>query len=253
MKNEFSIYSETFTIEYGECDKSGLARLTSLAARLQNMALKHDLLLSHKILHTNDIVYQFAILRSNFRLIDLPKWRDEITIKTWLAPLETESRFIYRNYSLYNKAGSEIGHNTFKAFYLDLKERKAKPIPKDIKKFPTHNQLLPTSQNSKIIKPKNIIMECRGIVKPTDLDMYDHVNNNRYLHWAINSTPVEIQQAYYCTSMEIQFRMELHEGQEFSCRTEMENKGETTIAYHLITRKEDNKEISRLLTKWAKY
>lgn len=252
MNTDIALYSEKRTIGYSDCDKRGLAKLSILAAFLQDMAMRHDLLINKELFGHDEIKHHYALLRTNFKMIQMPQWRDEITATTWLHPLEHESRFLYRSFIFYNERGEEIGYLTLTAFYIDLVERKAKALPEEVKQFPTLERELCTNTYSRIKRPKNGVTEIRAMVFPTDIDMYNHVNNNRYLCWAIDHTPVEIQDNYYCISSEFQFRMELQQGQEFISKTEVQEGGDEIVLTHQIVRVSDATEISRLLTTWKK-
>lgn len=214
--------------------------------------MRHDLIISKELFNSDKIEHQFALLRTNLKIIQPPRWRDEITATTWLHPLEQESRFLYRSFIFYNSNGEEIGYSTITAFHIDLIERKAKALPEEVKLFPTLDQEICTTENSRIKRPKRVEKEEKATVLPSDIDMYNHVNNNRYLCWAIDHSPAKIQDNYYCTASEIQFRMELQEGQEFICKTETKKMDKVIVANHQIVRVSDNKEISRLLTIWRK-
>lgn len=253
MNTDLSLYTETMTIGYSHCDRTGLAKLPILASFLQDMAMRHDMLINRAVLKSDKIMHLFALLRSNLCFTTLPSWKDEITVSTWLHPLENENRFLYRSFIFFNNEGAEIGYCTITAFAIDLVERKAKELPAEIKQFPTLDKSICTGVNSRIKRPKEIALEKSAVVLPGDIDMYNHVNNNRYLCWAIDHSPIEIQNNYVCKSSETQFRMELQEGQEFTCKIEIrndENKGIT--ATHHIVRTSDNTEIARIITKWDK-
>lgn len=252
MTNNLSTLTEKRRIEYSDCDKSGFSKLSALASFLQDIAIKHDLYINQSLFNSGEIIHSFALLRSNFKMLANPKWMDEISIKTWLQPLENESRFLYRNFIVYDKDNNEIGYSTITAFYIDLVERKAKAIPDEVKTYPSENRIISTSENSKIRRPKSIAKENLGVVVPADLDMYNHVNNNRYLCWAVDATPINIQENYHCTSVEVQFRMELQNNEAFICKTEINESNESVTATHVVLRQEDNKEMSRLLTVWEK-
>lgn len=250
MNNE--IYTEPYTVSYSDCDRTGLAKLPVLAALLQDIAMRHDLIINKTLFDSDDTLYLFALLRSNLTIHTMPRWRDEISVSTWLHPLEQESRFLYRSFIFYNNLGEEIGYCTITAFYIDLVERKAKELPVEVKLFPTLDRSISTAANSRIKRPKSVVNEVSATVLPDHIDMYDHVNNNHYLCWAIDFTPIDIQLEYYCCAAETQFRMELQEGQEFLCKTEINETENGLTALHQIVHESDSKEISRLITLWKK-
>ncbi len=252
MNENLALYSETITIGYSDCDSSGRAKITLLASQLQNIAMRHDLLISKQLFNNNEIEHLFAILRTNISISKIPLWKESVTVETWLHPLGNENRFLYRSFVYYDSLGEEIGHCTITAFPIDLVERKAVEIPESVKTIPTLDREISTLENSRIKRAKSIAVQEEATVLPSDIDMYNHVNNSRYLFWAVDYTPRTIQKSHYCISAEIQFRMELQEGQEFICKTEMSEVDDYLVGTHQIVRLSDSKEISRMLTRWKK-
>ncbi|ERP31755.1 acyl-[acyl-carrier-protein] thioesterase [Chitinivibrio alkaliphilus] len=250
MKDDYSLYTEKITIGYSHCDHTGLAKLPVMGSFLQDIAMRHDMLLHREVLKIPRIKHLFALVRLNIFVLERPRWKDEITISTWLQPLEGENRFVYRNFTFADRRGKEIGLCTITAFPIDLKKRKAQELPDEIKTLPTREKTLSTGENSRIRRPQKITSQTAGTVLPGDIDMYEHVNNNRYLCWAIDHSPLEIQNRYFCYSGEIQFRMELKNGQEFLCKMEITELDAGLTAVHQIVRKEDNRECARILTRW---
>jgi acyl-ACP thioesterase len=252
MTQDLSLYTEKITIGYSHCDRTGLAKLPVMGSFLQDIAMRHDMLLHREVLNSPRIKHLFALVRLTICVLERPRWKDEITISTWLQPLEGENRFVYRNFTFADRSGKEIGFCTITAFLIDLKKRTAQELPDEIKILPTRDRTLSTGENSRIKRPKQVTVETHGTVLPGDIDMYKHVNNNRYLCWAIDHSPLEMQNRYFCYSGELQFRMELKNGQGFICKTEITEHDAGLTAVHQIVRKEDNRECARILTRWKK-
>jgi hypothetical protein len=86
-------------------------------------------------------------------------------------------------------------------------------------------------------------------VRFSDLDVNEHVNSARYLSWALDSAPAEVQQRMELASFEINFVAEARLGDEVVVSAEIE-KGVGAGILAGIRHQADGKELCRVRLAW---
>ncbi|MHA1519874.1 MAG: hypothetical protein ACTSRK_06785 [Promethearchaeota archaeon] len=83
-----------------------------------------------------------------------------------------------------------------------------------------------------------------------DLDIYRHVNNIKYIEWALHHVNIDIYKKYNLTSLEIYFLKELRLGQTVCIQTDYETHHDSVRIVHLIYLQERHQKIAQLQTEW---
>jgi len=83
-------------------------------------------------------------------------------------------------------------------------------------------------------------------VRLSDLDLNQHVNNARYIEWALESVPLEIWRGYQLQRIEISFRAETKYGERVIVQTEQSD----GTFFHQIVSEKDKRNLAVLRTSW---
>ena len=78
-----------------------------------------------------------------------------------------------------------------------------------------------------------------------------HVNNVRYVEWAIESIPLDIVLNYQLKELTVVFEKECRYGTEISALYEVKDSKDSLIILHSIEGSE-GRELSALISKWEK-
>ena len=73
-------------------------------------------------------------------------------------------------------------------------------------------------------------------VRMTDIDTNGHVNNNRYVEWALEALPEQLRREGQLTALRVQFRKETRYGGSVVARSAWEEQADgLVIASHAIS------------------
>lgn len=202
-----SVYEKEWEINFSQCAPNGALNYTDLCNLLQLTAAEHADL--GGISFTDMQVFNQAWVLSRMRIeIDtLPKWRDLITVRTWIVSLEN-SRSI-RVMEIYKNGKKIISCETFWAV-INTKIRRPEPLALPHDHFTKYPDRFATLERvKKIIIPKNAKIAGTHTVVFSDLDVVNHVNNVKYLEWCLDLVAPEILINQTFKSLDMNFLNEL--------------------------------------------
>ena len=219
-----------FSIKSYEADRYGKLSLHTFFHYLQECAYLNAL--------SNGFGYEFlerenaywVLTRVLVEIEDLPKWNDEIQIRTW--PRGADGLFAVRDFELI-KDGIIIGRVSSYWMILDRDSRRPKRI--DQYQF-IRSDFIPDKaiecKLEKIPLGNNPTEIGKRRVYASDIDVNGHVNNASYVRWLIDSFS-ENHKAQI-KSFEINFLRELVLGDQFTVLEEMQD---STYLYLIVNDK----------------
>lgn len=206
-KNFTSILSKERTINFLQCYPNGCLKYTELCNLMQLAAAKHaeDGGISFRDMQ----VYKQAWVLSRMRLeiIRLPKWKDTVTVKTWIQSLENSRST--RCIELY--AGDEklAGCETYWAvFNTDTRRPEPLALPHEhFEKFP--QQRATDTTHGRIALPETMERVATRTVVLSDLDIVNHANSMKYVEWCLDGMDAEVILRQEIKSMEMNYLKEV--------------------------------------------
>ena len=140
-------------------------------------------------------------------IMALPKWKDVVTVKTWINTLEN-SRSV-RAFEMYVNGKKMIGSETFWAVF-NTKMRRPEGLALPYDHFELYPEIKATQKSfSKINIPDNNEMVFEKTVVLSDLDIVNHVNNVKYLEWCLDHVDETVNLNQNIESLEMNFLKEL--------------------------------------------
>ena len=205
--NFSSIFSKDWEINFTQCLPSGYLKYTDLCNILQLTAAAHSDVGGISFSDMQEFNQAWVLSRMRVEVAALPKWRDIVTVKTWINTLEN-SRSV-RALEMYVNGEKIIGCETFWAVFNTQKRRpEALGLPYD--HFELYPDLKATSESfSKIKFSQEKEMLFNRKVNLSDLDIVNHVNNVKYLEWCLDLVSPELLLKQKVKSFEMNFLKEL--------------------------------------------
>lgn len=179
-----SILYKDWEINFLQCYPNGFLKYTDLCNVLQLTAATHaesggisfsDMQLHHQA---------WVLSRMRVEINRLPKWRDKVTIKTWINSLEN-SRSI-RCLEMYIGDEKIVGCETFWAVF-NTQTRRPEPLALQhdhFEKYP--NDKATEIPFSKIDTSMDMTLAAEKTVLLSDLDIVNHANSVKYLEWCLD-------------------------------------------------------------------
>lgn len=217
-----SVYSQEWDINFLMCTPNGLLKHTELCNLFQLTAGSHAELGGMSFTDMQEYDQAWVLSRMRVEIDELPKWRDKVTVKTWIHDLHG-SRSI-RMLEMYLGDRRIIGCITYWAV-LNTKLRKPEALAVPHEHFVKYPDRFATRESfSKINMNRETALLAEHTVKLSDLDIVFHANNVKYLEWcldAIDHRPLLKQQLH---SFDMNYLRELVLGDTVQILTGKEEK-----------------------------
>jgi len=149
----------------------------------------------------------WVLSRMRLEIDSLPRWKDIVTVKTWIVSLEN-SRSI-RALEMHLNGKKIIGCESFWAvFNTKLRRPEALALPHE--HFEKFSEKFPTQEHvKKIDLSKEMTTINERMVFLSDLDIVNHVNNVKYLEWCLDFADVKSILKQKIKSIDMNFMKEL--------------------------------------------
>ena len=243
-------------IRFHEFDSNAEAPIWAVADCCQQAAGVHASMfgIGAKDLHWHGITWVLARQYFHFNTpiqIDAP-----LAIKTWPSAFSRASS--HRDILLTDGNGNTYGKSLTLWVVMDIATRRMVRLPDFIK------EAYPYRPDSEISFPRKKVSPLEDIkynreLKPRrgDVDMNGHINNARYMEWALESLPDEIYSTWRLKALDISFMQEALKGDTIQTASgDFEEKSEdgTTLLtiHHSLSNADTDKECARVNTVWVK-
>ena len=179
-----SILTKDWEINFLQCYPNGYLKYTDLCNILHLTAGVHAELGGISFSDMQEHHQAWVLSRMRVELKRLPKWRDVITVKTWINSLEN-SRSI-RCLELYVGDEKIVGCETFWAvFNTQTRRPENLSLPhQHFDKYP--NDRATEIQFSKIDTSIDKTFVTVKVILLSDLDIVNHANSVKYLEWCLD-------------------------------------------------------------------
>ncbi|TRX20516.1 acyl-[acyl-carrier-protein] thioesterase [Flavobacterium franklandianum] len=205
--NFTSIFSKDWEINFTQCMPNEYLKYTDLCNILQLTAAAHSELGGISFSDMQEFNQAWVLSRMRVEINELPKWKDVVTVKTWINTLEN-SRSV-RALELYVNDKKIVGCETFWAVF-NTKIRRPQALALPFAHFELYPEQKATEKPfSKININNETEMVFEKVVALSDLDIVNHVNNVKYLEWCLDFLDLELILNQKIESFEMNFLKEL--------------------------------------------
>lgn len=205
--NFTSVFSRDWEINFTQCMPNGYLKYTDLCNLLQLTAASHSEIGRISFSDMQEFDQAWVLSRMRVEISELPKWKDIVTIKTWINTLEN-SRSV-RALEMHVNGKKIVGCETFWAVF-NTKIRRPEALSLPYEHFELYPENKATEKPFSKIKLNNdteIVFE--KTVALSDLDIVDHVNNVKYLEWCLDFVDEALILNKKIKSFEMNFLKEL--------------------------------------------
>lgn len=255
IKNYFD---KQFELRYFEMNELGIASPTTILTLLEEAAAEHCHSIDYSLYQLAEMNIGWVLVSGVMQMIRYPRYKDKITIRTWLSKYSTIKGF--RENIIYDEQENIIGRSRGLWIFFDINRRRPVQILDDI--MQKWSSITDKSIDYDITKKIKLFEDSESdyVLKfqvfKFDTDMIQHVNNIRYLQWAIESVPDEIIDNYYLHSIDGRFIAEANYGQTIISMTKNDYSDLTALTdrafIHLIKIEGLNTICATAKTVWRK-
>lgn len=205
--NFTSVFSKDWEINFTQCTPNGYLKYTDLCNLLQLTAGDHAEIGGISFTDMQAFHQAWVMSRMRIEIDSLPKWKDIVTVKTWIVSLEN-SRSV-RALEMHLNGKKIVGCETFWAvFNTKLRRPEALALPHE--HFEKFGETFSTTERVKKIDfPKEMKIVNERKVVLSDLDIVNHVNNVKYLEWCLDLVDYKAILKQNLKSFDMNFMKEL--------------------------------------------
>jgi len=250
VKTMENYFDKTFELRYSEMDKSGDTSPTTILTLLEETAADHCYSINTSLYDLKEQDLGWVLLSGIIQMERYPIYKEKITIRTWLSSYS----FIkgVRENIIYDEQGNVIGRAKGLWLFFDIKRRRPVQIFDSIKEQWSYcsEESIKQTIAPNIEAPDSASNVKKYAVNRFDIDMYQHLNNIRYLQWVIDSIDEDIVDTYYLSSIEGRFVAEAKNGESIISLTKKDVNDNSFI--HIIKTQDSNKVCATAKTIWKK-
>lgn len=223
-------FEQKFTIPCYDTDASWRLKPSSFMDLAQEAAGQHAVYLGFgydDLIATNTA---WILSRVHVEFVDAPKWRENITLRTWHKGLNR--LFFLRDFILTDDQGRERVKATTSWLVLNLETRRLVRDPKLMEEGTVYLDNVIETPADKVVMPKDIdpqyVMDHH--VAYSDVDMNGHTNNAMYMQWAMDAVDYDIASTRPVKWFTINFNHET-------------KPGDTIALYKVVKEEEDGRHV----------
>lgn len=244
-----TVWTDPFTVRSYEIGPDGRLTVPTLCDYLQEAAGNHATALGVATDRLLADGLAWLLARLQVEVFRLPAWREEIAVQTW--PSAADGLYAQRDFSVTDSDGDQIARATSQWFVLNVERRRPTRLPAEVLAFdlPDRPHAL---EPGRAPHPSLEVAEHERLftVRRSDLDLNRHVNNVRFVEWALEAVPDEIQETRTLRSLDVQFRAESVYGDTIRSACATEESSDGVALTHEVTRESDGQLLARARTVW---
>lgn len=205
--NFTSILSRDWEINFLQCYPNGYLKYTELCNLFQLTAATHSELGGISFSDMQDYDQAWVLSKMRIEIKRLPKWRDTVTVKTWINSLENSRST--RCLELYLGDEKIVGCETYWAVFNTTTRR-----PETLALPHEHFEIYPENKAvhigfSKINIAQEFELVQQRVVQLSDLDIVNHANSVKYLEWCLDCLEPEVLLKKKITSLDMNYLKEV--------------------------------------------
>lgn len=242
-------WNESFRVRAYEVDPSGHASIQTLCNYLQEAAGNHAQTFGASVEQLTGQNLTWVLSRLHVQVSQYPAWRETIRVETW--PSGVDGLHATREFMVYSSASNLIAKASSAWLMVDFARRRPVRMPGFITSLTVPDRPRPFDDPfPKLESPTRPDFSARFDVRYSDLDLNEHVNNVRYVEWAVETLPLDFIRTHHLESLEITFRAETTLGDTVTAEAQQTVPAPTPTYLHRITRPSDDKDLTQLKTTW---
>jgi acyl-ACP thioesterase len=219
-------------------DFKGKLSIPALFGLFQEVAWEHATLNSFGYEDLLKQGYFWALSRIKVQVNRMPLWTETFNLTTW--PSGTEGLFALRDYQIRDSNGNNLVSASSSWLVVDIKTRRPQRLDTFKNVMPICTEIRATSGNAERIDlpAGSPIFSSNEVSKISDIDVNGHINNTKYVEWAVNSFPLSVYKEMNIREVDVNFLAEGFCGEKFSVNNfNLEKDGHTIV----VTREQDNR------------
>jgi medium-chain acyl-[acyl-carrier-protein] hydrolase len=243
-----NVLRETYQIRSYEVDCRNRLSILAMFSFMQEAASKHAAALGvsiHQLVSEN---FTWLLSRLKIKIASYPGWNDRIQVSTW--PSGTQQLFALRDFEIKDDGNRIIAAAVSAWLVIDLQKRRPVRISPFVERLkPIDGSHILPDRLDKLAALRHHDHERNFVVRYSDLDINQHVNNVSFVEWIVEGVPFAVLKTSVPAEIEINFLAEAFYDDRIQAFFHPLDSNNTEF-HHSLTRQQDGRELARARTVW---
>lgn len=231
-------FERNYFVHYYETDINKKLSVSGLMKYFEDIALlqSENVGLGLNYYELNNVAW--LLFKWDIRIHNMPSYKD--TIKVITQPFGFKRYYAYRKFEVLNENGEILVEADSIWLLVNTKARRPIQIIEDMYKgygLSTQDDFIPDI--NKMEEVTRIDFEKEFKVNQSDIDMNDHVNNVKYIEWAIETLPVDLFRNKCLTRLKVFYKKETVYGKIIRSLAEVKDSNDKLICFQKISDEND--------------
>lgn len=241
-------YVKEYELHYFDVDSNLKATMSTIINILSDIGTKQSEELGGGMdaLLENNMTWVFY--NYHVKIFRHPMYGEKISVKT--EAVGFKKFYALRNYEIKDSSGNIIVSANAIFLLINLQKRKTIRIPQEqYEVYGVEGDMKGQFKIPRLEKLEEYKYEDSFKIRYTDIDSNKHVNNTKYIDWAIETLPESIVNNYQLDEIQVTFEKECKYGEEVKVYTDLREEQDELITIHKIENSEGT-ELTRLIGRW---
>lgn len=227
-------YERDYFIHYYDSDQRRKATISSLMRYFEDIAILHsehvdlglDYYYSH---HAVWMLYKWDI-----RIKRLPLFKEIVKVRTIATSLKSFQA--YRYFDILDENGEQIVTANSMWLFINTETKKPIKITEDMfDGYDVDPENMAELEIGEIGRFENADSSKEFNIRYNDIDTNKHVNNIKYVDWALEVVPEDLLQTYCLTRLKVNYRKEIGYGSRITSSVQITRGNSTAKCIHKIS------------------
>ncbi|TCS81272.1 acyl-[acyl-carrier-protein] thioesterase [Tepidibacillus fermentans] len=244
------ITERQYNVHYYEVDFKRRALPTTLMNYLQDIAIHQSEQAGVGLDFLEENHLAWSLYQWDISIKAYPQFGQTVTITTNACAFEKFNA--YREFKITNQEGELMVYAYTRWVLLDTKKGRLTKIPPRIYEVYGIDPDKPNTYEMEKLKELNESQYKKEFsVRYSDIDTNKHVNNVKYVEWAIETLPLEMVMDHQLRHMKVMYKKEAKYGEQVQVLTKISEIGDKWVALHKIVDSQGT-TLCLLETTWEK-
>ncbi|HEX2867837.1 MAG TPA: acyl-ACP thioesterase domain-containing protein [Ignavibacteriales bacterium] len=241
-------YERNYFVHYYDADLKKRALLTSLMRYFEDIAILQSEDASVGLDYYTNNKVAWVLYKWDIEILNYPRFKDTIRVVT--CPLAFAKFYAFRSFDIYSLSGEHMVKGGSMWFFVDMNTRRPAKIPQEV--YDSYQITPADTKPLEIEDPKApsgaTAYKTTFRVRQSDIDTNSHVNNIKYIEWALEAIPLETFQGYTLRRIKVVYKKETVYGRMIDSSASEIRQGENIIFRHKIS--DGDVELCFIETEW---
>lgn len=244
-------FSKDYEIHYYEVDYRLQSTITTIVNFMGDIGTEQSEKLGVGMEYLISKNMTWVFYKYDIKVHRYPKYGEKLKMVT--EPSGFKKFYATREYIIYDENENKIVEAQAIFFLINTDKRKAMRVPEDqYVVYGIEGDLGKDFKIDRLEKLEEAMYSKEFKIRYSDIDSNRHVNNTKYIEWAIETLPLELVKDYELKRIKVTFEKECLYGEEVCVSTSTREEVDGTITSIHEIENSSGKKITALVGEWRK-